>query len=492
MIVPNRSWTTLWPLPRFDVTDTCLDQSRTPLLAGRFSARGALGPRTLFAACVVFGALVVLVLRLPAELLPVLTLAGPLLYLLSTIDRNLLMFKGISAPQLVSVSDEEARAVPAADLPVYTVLLPVYREPEIVRNLLNGVGKLEYPPDKLEVLLLTEEDDTATAAALRGAPIAPVRVVVVPDSAPKTKPSACNYGMSLPGLKGELVTIYDAEDIPDPLQLRRAVVALRRSPADVGCLQARLCYHNEKQNLLTRWFTLEYDQWFAAILPAVANSRCVVPLGGTSCHLPTRVWREVGGWDEYNVTEDADLGVRLARYGYRTLILDSVTLEEANSDAINWIRQRSRWYKGYLQTMIVHMRSPLQLRREIGLKATVRLINLTGLVPILSAFNFLLWSLMLLWMVSRPHAITLMFPPVTYYTSLALLMIAAPLSVFVGLITTVALGKPYLWWAALLVPAYWILQSIAAMKALYQLLFHPSYWELTVHGLAPAHEPTAA
>lgn len=439
-----------------------------------------------------FGVLVVLVLRLPAELLPVLTMAGPLLYLLSTIDRNLLMFKGISAPQLVSVSDEEARAVPDADLPVYTVLLPVYREPEIVRNLLNGVGKLEYPADKLEVLLLTEADDSATEAALRGAPIEPVRVVVVPDSAPKTKPSACNYGMSLPGLKGDLVTIYDAEDIPDPLQLRRAVVAFRRLPADVGCLQARLCYYNEKQNLLTRWFTLEYDQWFAAILPAVANSHCVVPLGGTSCHLPTRVWREVGGWDEYNVTEDADLGVRLARYGYRTLILDSITLEEANSDAINWIRQRSRWYKGYLQTMIVHMRRPLELRRDIGLKATLRLINLTGLVPILNAFNFLLWSLMLLWMVSRPHAITLMFPPVTYYTSLALLLIAAPLSIFAGLITTVALEKPYLWWAALLVPAYWMLQSIAAMKALYQLLFHPSYWELTVHGLAPAHEPTAA
>ncbi len=439
-----------------------------------------------------FGVLVVLVLRLPAELLPVFTMAGPLLYLLSTIDRNLLMFKGISAPQLVSVSDEEARAVPDADLPVYTVLLPVYREPEIVRNLLNGVGRLEYPADKLEVLLLTEEDDSATEAALRDAPTEPVRVVVVPDSAPKTKPSACNYGMSLPGLKGELVTIYDAEDIPDPLQLRRAVVAFRRLPSDVGCLQARLCYYNEKQNLLTRWFTLEYDQWFAAILPAVANSQCVVPLGGTSCHLPTRVWREVGGWDEYNVTEDADLGVRLARYGYRTLILDSITLEEANSDAINWIRQRSRWYKGYLQTMIVHMRRPLELRRDVGLKATLRLINLTGLVPILNAFNFLLWSLMLLWMVSRPHAITLMFPPVTYYTSLALLLIAAPLSIFAGLITTVALEKPYLWWAALLVPAYWMLQSIAAMKALYQLLFHPSYWELTVHGLAPAHEPTAA
>ena len=120
----------------------------------------------------------------------------------------------------------------------------------------------------------------------------------------------------------------------------------------------RLGYFNERQNLLTRLFSLEYDQWFGVVLPAVERARCVVPLGGTSNHMRTEVWREIGGWDEYNVTEDADLGVRLARCGYRTRILDSVTLEEANSDVVNWIRQRSRWYKGYLQTMLVHLRNP--------------------------------------------------------------------------------------------------------------------------------------
>jgi cellulose synthase/poly-beta-1,6-N-acetylglucosamine synthase-like glycosyltransferase len=320
----------------------------------------------------------------------------------------------------------------------------------------------------------------------------PARVVIVPSHEPKTKPAACNYGMSLPGLRGEMMTIYDAEDIPDPLQLRRAVVGLRRAPAGVGCLQARLCYFNERQNLLTRWFTMEYDQWFAAILPAVAQAHCVVPLGGTSCHLRADVLREVGGWDAYNVTEDADLGVRLARHGYRTLILDSITLEEANSDVINWIRQRSRWYKGYLQTSIVHMRQPLNLRRDLGLKAVLRLINLTGLVPILSAFNFLLWSAMVVWLVARPEAITLMFPPITYYTSLALLAVAAPMSIFASLTTTVALGKPYLWWAALLVPLYWMVQSVAALKALYQLVFRPSYWELTVHGLTGSQPAVAS
>jgi cellulose synthase/poly-beta-1,6-N-acetylglucosamine synthase-like glycosyltransferase len=211
---------------------------------------------------------------------------------------------------------------------------------------------------------------------------------------------------------------------------------------------------------------MEYDQWFGAILPAVQQARCVVPLGGTSSHLYAKVWRDIGGWDEHNVTEDADLGVRLARHGYRTLILDSVTYEEANSDVINWIRQRSRWYKGYLQTLIVHMRKPAVLVREIGLKATLRLINLTGLVPIMNAVNLLLWSTMLVWIAARPEIITLMFPPTTYYLSITMLMLAAPLSVFTGLVATVALGKPKLWWAALIVPLYWLLQSVAAVKAI--------------------------
>lgn len=466
------------------MAETTSDRFHTPQLPQELSARNALRPRTLISAGGYAAVLILVVSTFPGYLLPVVTMVAPVVYLLSTIDRNVLMFKGINSPARVVISDSDALAVPDEELPVYTVLLPVYHEPEIVANLLNGVGKLDYPADKLEILLLTEEDDTATMAALEGAPIDPVRVIVVPESQPKTKPKACNYGMSLPWLRGEMITIYDAEDIPDPLQLRRAIVAFRRSPKDVGCLQARLCYFNERQNLLTRWFALEYDQWFAAILPAVEQAGCVVPLGGTSCHLPTKIWREIGGWDEYNVTEDADLGVRLARYGYRTRILDSITLEEANSDVINWIRQRSRWYKGYLQTSIVHVRRPLQLRRDIGWKATLRLINLTGLVPLLNAVNIALWSTMLIWVVARPHAVSVMFPTLTYYTCLALLLVAAPLSVFAGLITTVALGKPYLWWAALLSPVYWLLQSFGALKALYQLVFRPSYWELTVHGLA--------
>lgn len=454
-------------------------------LAPQYSARHALAPRTLVALAGLGALGVALSLLLPTGFPPLVVTTSAVLYLISTIDRHLLLLRGVRSPVMVRISEAEARAVADRDLPRYTVLLPVYDEPAIIENLLNGVAKLDYPPDKLDVMLLVEEDDQATRDALKSLSLNGIRVILVPHSLPKTKPKACNYGMSRPDVDGELVTLYDAEDIPEPLQLRRAAVAFGRAPADVGCLQARLGYFNERQNLLTRWFSLEYDQWFGALLPAVQQAGCVVPLGGTSNHLPVRVWREIGGWDEHNVTEDADLGVRLARYGYRTEILDSITLEEANSDVINWIRQRSRWYKGYLQTQIVHLRDPRRLLRELGPVATLRFINMTGAIPLSNAINIVLWSVMLIWVVGHPKAVSVMFPPLAYYLCLSLMLVAAPLSIYVGLVVTVALGKPHLWWAALLAPGYWVLQSIAAFKAVYQLIFRPFFWEKTVHGLAP-------
>lgn len=454
------------------------------LLPAHLSARTALGPRSILIAAALLSPVVALVIMFPSVTIAVVTATVAALYLWSTIDRAYLMLSGLRSPPLIRITDEEARAIPDDELPYYTVLMPVYDEPAIVTNLVKGVGRLEYPADRLELLLLIEEDDPATRQALAGFSVPGLRVVIVPHSLPKTKPKACNYGMSLPDLRGEYVTIYDAEDIPEPLQLRRAVVAFRRAASDIGCLQGRLGYFNETQNLLTRWFSLEYDQWFGVVLPAVERARCVVPLGGTSNHIPTRVWFEVGGWDEFNVTEDADLGVRLARHGYRTQILDSLTLEEANSDVVNWVRQRSRWYKGYLQTMIVHLRRPLQLRREIGTKATLRLINMTGGIPIANLLNLVFGGLVVAWIAGRPDFVNVFFPPFTYYVSLVLFLIGTPFSMYTGFLLAQAIGKPHHWWPALLAPGYWVLQAVASMKAVYQLIFRPFFWEKTVHGLS--------
>ncbi len=217
-----------------------------------------------------------------------------LYFLVSSVDKFVLVTRGMSGRGVLRVSDDDVRAIPDADLPVYTVLLPVYGEPEIVANLVAGVGKIDYPADKLDILLVLEADDHETRAAVEHAELDGITPVLVPPSEPRTKPKACNVAMDLPSERSDIVTIYDAEDIPDPLQLRRAAAVFAASPPEVGSVQARLGYYNERENLLTRWFAIEYDQWFSYMLPALSASKCVIPLGGTSNHIRTDVLREVG------------------------------------------------------------------------------------------------------------------------------------------------------------------------------------------------------
>ncbi|WP_307848036.1 glycosyltransferase family 2 protein [Gordonia sp. SCSIO 19800] len=407
-----------------------------------------------------------------------------LYFLVSSVDKFVLVTRGMSGRGVLRVSDDDARAIPDADLPVYTVLLPVYGEPEIVANLVAGVGKIDYPADKLDILLVLEADDHETRAAVEHADLDGITPVLVPPSEPRTKPKACNVAMDLPSERSDIVTIYDAEDIPDPLQLRRAAAVFAASPPEVGSVQARLGYYNERENLLTRWFAIEYDQWFSYMLPALSASKCVIPLGGTSNHIRTDVLREVGGWDAYNVTEDADLGIRLARYGYRTVVLDSLTGEEANADVVNWVRQRSRWYKGYLQTFLVHTRHPVDMVRELGLVPALRISNLTAGMPIANTLNLLFWTLLLVWFAGKPDFMHSLFPGPIYYLCVLMFTVGNLATIMLGVVSTRTLGKPHLLGAALLVPGYWFLQSMAAIKSMAQLIYKPSYWEKTVHGLS--------
>ncbi|WP_394811429.1 glycosyltransferase family 2 protein [Gordonia jinghuaiqii] len=405
-------------------------------------------------------------------------------FLVSSVDKFVLVARGMSGRGMLTVTDDEARAIPDADLPVYTVLLPVYGEPEIVANLVAGVGKIDYPADKLDILLVLEMDDHDTIEAIEHADLDGITPVLVPPSEPRTKPKACNHAMSLPSERSDLVTIYDAEDIPDPLQLRRAAAIFAASPPEVASVQARLGYFNERDNLLTRWFAIEYDQWFSYMLPALSASKCVIPLGGTSNHIRTHVLREVGGWDAFNVTEDADLGIRLARYGYRTLVLDSLTEEEANADVVNWVRQRSRWYKGYLQTFLVHTRRPFAMVRELGIVPTLRIANLTAGMPIANTLNLAFWTLLLVWFAGKPDFMRGLFPGPVFYLCLFMFTVGNLATVMLGVVSARTRDKPYLLGAALLVPGYWFLQSMAAVKSVAQLIYKPSYWEKTVHGLS--------
>ncbi|MCK9893719.1 glycosyltransferase [Frankia sp. AgB32] len=451
----------------------------------QFSARErlSLGQRITFGvtAAIVIGAFVLAPMAAMVGVIAVISL----LYLAVFAERLVLLHRALRDPGLLRVSPERARAEPAENLPVYTVLIPAYREPEVLPHLLTAIADIEYPPDRLDVILLLEEDDDETyAAALAGDPPDYLRIVRVPYSEPRTKPKACNVGLTL--ARGDLVTIFDAEDRPDPLQLRQAAIAFREVPANVVCLQAKLAYFNHDQNLLTSWFTTEYAMWFDQMLPGLVRQDAPIPLGGTSNHFRADVLRDLGGWDPFNVTEDADLGVRLHRRGYRTLVLDSVTLEEANSDAINWLKQRSRWYKGYLQTWLVHSRQPIAICREIGVLGFLRFNLFVGGTPLLAVLNPLLWALTLMWFAGNLPIIERLFPTWLYFIGLVCLLLGNFTFVYCNVVAARATGIGRLVPQAVLSPAYWLLMSLAATKALLQLVIAPSYWEKTTHGLGAA------
>ncbi len=405
-----------------------------------------------------------------------------LLYLTAVVYRAFLFTRSSMTNALEIVTDEEALSVPEAELPSYTILLPVYNEASVIIKLIENLAQVDYPADRLEVLLLVEEDDEETLGALRAAhPPPQFKLVVIPPAEPRTKPKALNFGLTL--ARGDIVAVYDAEDRPDVLQLRRAALALRRHGPEVACVQAQLSYRNATQNIITRWFTVEYAMWFSFFLPGLVTLDAPIPLGGTSNHFRRSALRALGGWDPYNVTEDCDLGVRMFREHYQIKVLESTTLEEANSDFVNWVKQRSRWYKGYLQTFLIHVRSPRRLKNEIGLKGVGHLWVFVGGTPILAVANPFFWIMTLLWFVAQPLFVKEIFPAPVYYVGLVLWVFGNFVLWYLTVLTARHTRPEGLVLAAMLVPIYWVMMSIAAVKAMWQLVVIPSFWEKTTHGL---------
>ena len=322
------------------------------------------------------------------------------------------------------ISDDIVHALKNVEWPIYTILCPLYREAQVVPQFVHAMQALDYPPDKLQILFLTEADDSDTRNAIRALELPPhFKILIVPDGKPRTKPRACNYGLM--HARGPYVVIYDAEDIPDPLQLKKAVLTFANHGTDVVCVQAKLNFYNSRQNLLTRWFTAEYSSWFDLILPGLQLANFSLPLGGTSNHFRTAALRALGGWDAYNVTEDCDLGLRLKRYHMNTVILDSTTLEEANSQLKNWIRQRSRWIKGYMQTYLVYMRNPFADLRKGRLYDMFAFQVVIGSGIAVMFINPLMWILLILYIFMGSSLINIfhiLFPsPVLYLGAFCLI-----------------------------------------------------------------------
>ncbi|MFP4380786.1 MAG: glycosyltransferase family 2 protein [Candidatus Sumerlaeia bacterium] len=403
-------------------------------------------------------------------------------YVILTIYKAIVIhFSKTEGHQFV-ITPEEIAALKDEDLPKYTILIPLFREADVFEHLIESLSRIDYPKDKLQILLLLEENDTETIEACKKMqPGPPFHPVVVQDSYPRTKPKACDVALSR--ATGDYLVIYDAEDRPDPDQLKKAVIAFRKCSEEVICIQAKLNFYNPGQNLLSKWFTVDYSTWFDLYLPGLARLDAPIPLGGTSNHFNRRKLVEVGAWDPYNVAEDCDLGMRLYRRGYRTRMLDSTTWEEACSHFGFWIRQRSRWIKGYIQTFFVHTRRPIQGMRDLGFKRYIDFLALTGGMFLTYLVNPVYWLLTLVWIIFRPEVVGEYFPATIFLMGFFCLFIGNFILVYTSMLGVCRRKYFHLVKYALLIPPYWAMVSIAAWKAAWQLIVKPHYWEKTRHGV---------
>lgn len=377
--------------------------------------------------------------------------------------------------------------------PVYTIIAPLYREASVLPALIEAIEALDHPADRLDVKIVLEADDAETIAVARALDLRPpFEVLVVPPGAPRTKPRALNFALAF--ARGALVTVYDAEDRPHPGQLKAAVAAFAAGGPRLGCVQAPLGWYNCEETWLTRQFALEYAANFHVVLPALARWGWALPLGGTSNHFRRTALEAVGGWDPYNVTEDADLGFRLAAQGWRVGVIAPATLEEAVTTFPAWRRQRTRWIKGHMQSWGVQMRAPQRLCAGAGLGGLAGLQLTIGLGVVSALLHGPLAFLAL----GALAAAALGWPaPRLEPIDLGLLALGYGAAAAVALTGLARAGERGLGREVLAMPLYWPLQSWAAGGALWDLARRPFHWDKTAHGrtrlsTAPAHRPSPA
>lgn len=385
---------------------------------------------------------------------------------------------------------EVIQLVPTAPdkLPKVSLLVPLFREQDIAKLLVERLCALKYPPALLDICLVVEHDDAVTQATLARTDLPQwFQIVCVPAGSVRTKPRALNYALDF--CKGSIVGVYDAEDSPDPDQIDLVVQGFQTAPRDVACLQGKLAYYNRDYNFLARCFSIEYATWFGGMLPGIAKLGLVVPLGGTTLFFRREILEDIGAWDAHNVTEDADLGLRLARHGYRTELIDTTTWEEANCRTLPWIRQRSRWLKGYAMTYATHMRDPVKLWRDLSPRQFFGVQLMFGGTLLQALLAPLLWS----WwpmILGVPHVVKAHLSHPMILTIGGAMLLAELLSWAVSIFALRRMQfkglKRWVPWMNI----YNMLATFAMYKAVFEMAVCPFYWDKTRHGVSNFTSPT--
>lgn len=420
-----------------------------------------------------------LYLETPAAVLAMLCVAQVVFASLIAFRLALAVWGKLKGPPLTM--QEADKPFNDRDLPVYTVLVPAYREKAVIGGLIKCIRKFDYPEDRLDIILLLEEDDTEMLERVKAEKLpANWRFLVCPESDLKTKTSALNYGLAF--AKGEFLAVYDAESLPEPGQLRKAVSAFRTHTRDYLCFKASPDYFNRKENLLTISSSLEQYAWNDCVQTGLLRMGLPVPLGGAGSHFDVKKLKNIGGWDSYNVSADADLGMRAAAAGYKTGLIDSITWEEAAPKFKQWLKQLSRQAKGRLQTFFVHSRRPSRLIKNAGFFPWLGYMALTGGMPLVNLLNPVMWLLLGFSVLADITGF--------FYVPSAIIYITA-FNIIAGnfVLTYIAIlgaKNSRLIIPAFLTPVYWMMQSLAAYKGLWQLFTKPHYWEKAQHGLTKA------
>jgi cellulose synthase/poly-beta-1,6-N-acetylglucosamine synthase-like glycosyltransferase len=440
------------------------------------------GTRRTTAACV-FGAFAFLGLVFaPAWVVTLGVFWAVLTLVMTTSLKGAAFFTHLTRKKPVRPTMAALRSAPFR-LPRVSILVPLLREKEIAGQLIARLSKLTYPKSLLNVVLVLEEGDELTRKTIARTELPDwMSVIEVPEASDlQTKPRALNYALDF--CKGSIIGVWDAEDWPEADQIERVAMRFNDAPPHVACLQGVLDYYNSRTNWLSRCFSIEYATWWRIVLPGVARMGLVIPLGGTTLFFRRQALEKLGGWDAHNVTEDADLGVRLARHGYVTELLPTVTHEEATCRVWPWVRQRSRWLKGFLVTYFVHMRNPAQLLRDLGFW---RFLGVqTMFLATFSQFIFapFLWSFWLV-LFGASHPVTTTMGQGAVTALIAFFLIAEAVNLAIAFTAVSGVKHRHLLAFVPTMILYFTLGTVAAYKALWEIIHTPFFWDKTQHGVS--------
>jgi cellulose synthase/poly-beta-1,6-N-acetylglucosamine synthase-like glycosyltransferase len=416
------------------------------------------------------------------NLLYILLFLVNIVFFLSIISKLLFFVTGVIETKITK--QQNKLDIEDSQLPIYSILVPLFKEKkQTISSLINALTNLDYPKEKLDIKLVCEDIDLETIQTIKSLkPPANFQIIKVPDTYPRTKPKACNYALNF--CKGEFITIYDAEDRPEASQLKKVLSVFYQNQnsgySNLVCVQARLNFYNRNENILTKLFAIEYASLFDYILKGLKKLNIPIPLGGTSNHFRVNVLKSLYAWDPYNVTEDADVGIRLALAGMKTELVDSITLEEAPLNINSWINQRSRWIKGYFQTFFVHIKQTKRLYKNHGLASLfgfIMFVGVPGFIYLATIPVIILTTIDYLFSSSQMSLYLIQF----CFLNLVLTLFS---NFFISFYIIISRNCFKMLDAAIIFPIYWMLHCIASYQSLYQLIKKPHHWNKTEHGVS--------